>query len=164
MGAMTEATKRSEAPAAATPETLAAQGMGWIEPVTGAVTPPIYPATTYARDEGYRRIGKAGYSRDDNPGYEQAEALIAALEDAPAAAECVRTLLELEARFDAQLRHTKRARGAYEFSDVLRMTLELLGEPAADGRLEPTAIARRLQQRYEHVLVDEYQDTSPVPG
>ena len=86
MGAMTEETKRSEAPTAATPETLAAQGMGWIEPVTGAVTPPIYPATTYARDEGYQRIGTAGYSRADNPGYAQAEALIAALEDAPAAA------------------------------------------------------------------------------
>ncbi len=86
MAAMTEETKRSRAPAAATPETLAAQGMGWIEPATGAVTPPIHPATTYARDEGYQRIGKAGYSRDDNPGYEQAEALIATLEDAPAAA------------------------------------------------------------------------------
>ena len=83
MAAMTEDTKRIESPAA---ETLAAQGMGWIEPVTGAVTPPIYPATTYARDEGYQRIGTAAYSRADNPGYEQAEALIATLEDAPAAA------------------------------------------------------------------------------
>jgi cystathionine gamma-synthase len=68
------------------PETLAAQAMGWIEPVTGAVTPPIHPATTYARDERYQRIGKAGYTRDDNPTYDQVEALLAALEGGAAAA------------------------------------------------------------------------------
>ena len=78
--------KEGEGKRSAAPETLAAQAMGWVEPVTGAVSPSIHPATTYARDEAYRRIGKAGYSRDDNPTYDQAEALIAALEGGPAAA------------------------------------------------------------------------------
>jgi cystathionine gamma-synthase len=68
------------------PETLAAQGLGWIEPVTGAVTPPIHTATTYARDERYERIGKAGYTRDDNPTYDQVEALATALDGGAAAA------------------------------------------------------------------------------
>ena len=35
---------------------LAAQAMGWIDPVTKAVVPPIHMASTYQRDEdnGYR--------------------------------------------------------------------------------------------------------------
>jgi len=86
MGAMSDHPKRPGQPEAPAPETLAAQGMGWIEPATGALTPPVHPATTYARDESYRRIGSAGYSRDDNPGYAQPEALIAALEGGPTAA------------------------------------------------------------------------------
>ena len=30
---------------------LAAQAMGWIDPVTKAVVPPIHMASTYQRDE-----------------------------------------------------------------------------------------------------------------
>ena len=59
------------------PSTLAAQAMGWLDPASNAVIPPIQPSTTYARDEAYE---KGGYTRDENPTYEQAEALLAALE------------------------------------------------------------------------------------
>ena len=38
--------KEAEGKRGAAPETLAAQAMGWIEPVTGAVSPSIHPATT----------------------------------------------------------------------------------------------------------------------
>jgi len=61
------------------PETLAAQALHRIDPATGSVAPPIYPAATYARDEAYRPIGPV-YSRDGNPTYLQAEALLAKLE------------------------------------------------------------------------------------
>jgi len=62
------------------PATLAAQALGWIEPTTRAVVPPIHVATTYQRDpDGMYRSGR-GYSRADNPSYDQAEALINALE------------------------------------------------------------------------------------
>ncbi len=62
------------------PETLAAQAQHFIDPVTGAVVPPIHPSTTFARDEGYQLIAGAGYARDDNPTYRGAEALLARLE------------------------------------------------------------------------------------
>ena len=33
------------------PASRAAQAMGWIDPVTKAVVPPIHMASTYVRDE-----------------------------------------------------------------------------------------------------------------
>jgi len=62
------------------PATLAAQALGWLDPVTNAVTPPIHPATTYARDASYEKVDGRSYTRDDNPGYIQVEALIRELE------------------------------------------------------------------------------------
>ena len=62
------------------PASLAAQAMGWIDPVTKAVVPPIHMASTYLRDEdnGYRS-GRI-YARADNPTFDQAEAPLTALE------------------------------------------------------------------------------------
>lgn len=62
------------------PASLAAQAMGWIDPVTKAVVPPIHMASTYLRDEdnGYRS-GRV-YARADNPTFDQAEATLTALE------------------------------------------------------------------------------------
>lgn len=81
---------------------------------------------------------------------------------APRTAALTQTLLRLEARYQELLTAAKRAAAKYEFGDVLRMALDLLGTPAAGHERTPTDIARRLQRRYEHILVDEYQDTSPV--
>jgi cystathionine gamma-synthase len=67
------------------PETLAAQALGWIDEQTRALIPPIHLATTYLRDpDNQYRSGRA-YSRADNPSYDQAEALLAALEGGAAA-------------------------------------------------------------------------------
>lgn len=67
------------------PSTLAAQAMGWLDPASNGVVPPIQPSTTYARDSNYEKVGGHGYTRDENPTYEQAEALITALEEGHAA-------------------------------------------------------------------------------
>src|SRR5499427_1515606 len=67
------------------PESLAAQAMGWVDPVTKAVVPPIHMASTYQRDEdnGFRS-GRI-YARADNPTFDQVEATLAALEGGPKA-------------------------------------------------------------------------------
>lgn len=68
------------------PETAAARGGDFLCPRTGAIIPPIHPSTTYARDADYQKIGgHRGYSRDDNPTYDQAEELLARLEGGAAA-------------------------------------------------------------------------------
>ncbi len=62
------------------PETLAAQALHVIDPVTGAVVPALHPSTTYARDEAYRLVGGLGYARDENPTFRAAEDVLARLE------------------------------------------------------------------------------------
>ena len=65
-----------------TAASLAAQAMGWIDPVTKAVVPPIHMASTYLRDEDNGYSSGRIYARADNPTFDQAEATLAALEGA----------------------------------------------------------------------------------
>src|SRR5271155_640530 len=62
------------------PATLAAQGLGWTDAATGAVVLPIQPATTYIRDPDNQYRRGRNYARADNPGYDQPQALLTALE------------------------------------------------------------------------------------
>ena len=62
------------------PETIAAHALRAIDPATGAVVPPIYTSTTYARDENYQPKLKENYVRNGNPTLWQTEEAIAALE------------------------------------------------------------------------------------
>lgn len=62
------------------PETIAASALGRDDEATGALTPPLYPSTTYVRDpdNGYRR-GRV-YSRPQNATFETAAETLNALE------------------------------------------------------------------------------------
>ncbi len=64
------------------PETLIAQALGEIDPVSGALAPPISLSTNFeqAADGSYHQ-GRV-YSRADNPTYELAERMLAMLEGA----------------------------------------------------------------------------------
>jgi cystathionine gamma-synthase len=62
------------------PATLAAQALGWTDQATGAVILPIQPATTFIRDPDNQYRRGRNYGRADNPGYDQPEALLTALE------------------------------------------------------------------------------------
>src|SRR5213594_1559925 len=65
---------------ALSPETLAAQAMGDVDATSGALVPAIHPSTTYERSpDGTYRSGLV-YTRADNPTYDHAERLLAALE------------------------------------------------------------------------------------
>ena len=64
----------------AKPSTLAAQAMGWVDPSTRAVIPPIHTATTFIRDPDNQYRSGRSYARADNPTFDHAEALLAALE------------------------------------------------------------------------------------
>ncbi|TMH26491.1 MAG: aminotransferase class V-fold PLP-dependent enzyme [Betaproteobacteria bacterium] len=68
------------------PDSIAAQALGWIDEATRAITPPIHVSSTYLRDpdNGYRS-GRI-YARADNPAFDQAEAVIARLENGARAA------------------------------------------------------------------------------
>ena len=68
-------------PKTARPDSIAAQALGWIDETTRAITPPIHVSSTYLRDpDNQYRSGRV-YARADNPAFDQAEAVIARLED-----------------------------------------------------------------------------------
>ena len=67
------------------PETHAAQALGWDEPQFRSVVPPIFPSASYERGPDGDYPGGHTYSRDQNPTYDQAEALLARLEGGVAA-------------------------------------------------------------------------------
>lgn len=62
------------------PETVAAHALRAVDEATGAVVPPIYLSSTYARDESYRPKLKENYIRSGSPTLWQTEETIAALE------------------------------------------------------------------------------------
>ena len=62
------------------PATLAAQAFGLVEPTTRSIVPAIYPSTTYERAPDGSYPGGHTYTRDQNPTYDQAEALLSRLE------------------------------------------------------------------------------------
>ena len=62
------------------PETIAAHALRAVDPTTGAVVPPLYLSSTYARDENYAPLLKENYVRNGSPSLWQAEETIAALE------------------------------------------------------------------------------------
>jgi cystathionine gamma-synthase len=61
-------------------ESCAAQALGWIDAKTGAISPPIHMSSTFLRDPDNQYRKGHSYIRDDNPSFEQVEALLAKLE------------------------------------------------------------------------------------
>ena len=60
--------------------TAAAQALGFVDPATAAIVPPIHPATTYERGTDNKLLSGRLYSRADNPSYELPEAVLTQLE------------------------------------------------------------------------------------
>ncbi|CAN5495615.1 cystathionine gamma-synthase [soil metagenome] len=67
------------------PETIAAHALKAVDEATGAIVPPLYFASTYARDESYKPKLRENYIRNGSPTLWQAEDAIAALEQGEAA-------------------------------------------------------------------------------
>jgi len=62
------------------PESVAAQALGWVDERTRAINPPIHVSSTYLRDEDNQYRSGRVYMRDQNPAFDQAEAVITELE------------------------------------------------------------------------------------
>ena len=80
------------------------------------------------------------------------------LEDMALARPAVRGLTELVRQFQREYGQEKRRRGVLDFSDLEHLALGLL--TGADG--QPTPLARQWGDRFEEIMVDEYQDTNQV--
>lgn len=72
----------------------------------------------------------------------------------------VTTIVRILEDFDDRYRQAKAVQAAVDFNDLQRQAYLLLTQNGAPTR--PSEVALRLQQRYRHVLVDEFQDVDPL--
>lgn len=63
-------------------------------------------------------------------------------------------------QFSSRLAEVKKEKNAYDFSDILHMALKLLVKEDADGNLHKTPLAVEMSQKYDEILIDEFQDTN----
>ena len=71
------------------------------------------------------------------------------------------TLTELVKRFAHMLDEKKRLRNMIDFNDMEQFALAILTEEK-DGELVPSAVAGEYQDRFDEVMIDEYQDSNLV--
>ena len=81
-------------------DTLLAQGGHFVDRETGAVVPPIHPATTFARNDRYE-VADYIYSRNANPTGAHVEAVLAKLEGAEDALAFSSGMAAVAAFFDS---------------------------------------------------------------
>lgn len=70
----------------------------------------------------------------------------------------LRVLFDAVDRFSKALFALKQKRRTFEFSDLERLTVQLL----CDENGESTPLAAEIGARFDHILVDEYQDTNEM--
>ena len=71
------------------------------------------------------------------------------------------TLTELVKRFAHMMDEKKRLRNMIDFNDMEQFALAILTEEK-DGELVPSAVAGEYQDRFDEVMIDEYQDSNLV--
>ena len=80
-----------------------------------------------------------------------------------ATAPHARMLIELYENFVARYEHLKQRQNTLDFADLEHKCLALLrGEPQGAATPPPSDVARQLRDRFRYILVDEYQDISPI--
>ena len=71
----------------------------------------------------------------------------------------VKKLCEAVTRLTEDLDSRKNEKNSYGFDDILHKCIDLLVEFNGDS-WSPTAIAKKLREKYKEILIDEYQDTN----
>ncbi|NGZ73830.1 helicase-exonuclease AddAB subunit AddA [Saccharibacillus alkalitolerans] len=88
------------------------------------------------------------------------EAFLAELNEA---APLMEELAALTIEFGERYAKAKKTRGMVDFSDLEHYCLRILRDPSSEpGRLIPSAAALEYRERFDEVLLDEYQDTNSV--
>ena len=63
-------------------------------------------------------------------------------------------------KFSQRLEEVKKEKNAYDYSDILHMALELLVTENPDGTYGKTSLATEMSEKYNEILIDEFQDTN----
>lgn len=112
--------------------TRAAQALGWVDSAMHGISPPIHPSTAYERDASGAHPGGHSYSRDQNPTFDQAEALLASLEGGASARLFSSGMAAATTVFDA----IERGSHVLAFCDMYFTLRSWLADRATLGLLE----------------------------
>lgn len=82
--------------------------------------------------------------------------------DIQAMAPPVHELIQMTLDFAEAFAAEKQERGWIDFNDMEHFALQILVDIREDGSSTPSAVALELQQHYEEILTDEYQDSNFV--
>ncbi|MEL7567304.1 MAG: helicase-exonuclease AddAB subunit AddA [Dehalobacterium sp.] len=74
----------------------------------------------------------------------------------------MKRLRELVSEFGARYSAKKSRKGVVDFNDLEHFCLEILASMGENGEIKPSAQALAYRDRFEEVLVDEYQDSNLV--
>lgn len=84
------------------------------------------------------------------------------LSDMAVCQEMVEELVALTLDFKKMLDASKRDKNVIDFSDMEHFALQILLERDADGTIVPRSTALELQEYFEEIMIDEYQDSNEV--
>lgn len=84
------------------------------------------------------------------------------LRDIQRMASPVHELVQLTLDFAKAFAEKKREEGIIDFNDMEHFALEILTERDEEGNSVPSETAKELQEHYEEILTDEYQDSNFV--
>lgn len=74
----------------------------------------------------------------------------------------MKCLAQLTIDFDSKFTAKKREKGLIDFNDFEHLALKILTESDEEGNIVPSAAAVELRDKYEEILIDEYQDSNMV--
>lgn len=84
------------------------------------------------------------------------------LNDMAACQEAVEELVSLALSFKKMLDQSKRDKNVIDFSDMEHFALQILLKKDEDGKIVPRDTALELQDYFEEIMIDEYQDSNEV--
>ncbi|PJI09772.1 MULTISPECIES: helicase-exonuclease AddAB subunit AddA [Clostridium] len=74
----------------------------------------------------------------------------------------MKTLSELIIEFDIRYKDKKKKRGIIDFNDFEHMCLSIIVKKDDDGNIIPSDTALKIREKYDEILIDEYQDSNMV--
>lgn len=84
------------------------------------------------------------------------------LKDMAVCQEAVEELVSLTLSFKKMLDQSKRDKNVIDFSDMEHFALQILLKKDGNGQVKPSGTALELQDYFEEIMIDEYQDSNEV--
>lgn len=76
--------------------------------------------------------------------------------------EVLKNLEDVIINFDSEFKSKKRERNIIDFNDIEHYALKILVKKDEYGNYIPTDVAKKYQEKFEEIAIDEYQDSNQV--